>query len=98
MEFFCFVCFHYRSATVGSWQARYRYKKNLKKVPGRRQLSKQVAFTSLQPQPVSADVGEEPWYIAPLVQSFSKPPDTAVNKTDIALLCGVYLLLRDSGK
>nr|KAF6378009.1 exosome component 10 [Myotis myotis] len=34
-----------KSATVGSWQARYRYKKNLKKLPRRRQLSKQLPGT-----------------------------------------------------
>jgi len=46
-------CFYYRSATVGSWQAKYRCKKNLKKLPRRRQLSKQVAWRSL-PRKLSA--------------------------------------------
>lgn len=51
MECFCFVCFHCRSATVGSWQARYRHTKNLKKLPRRRQRSKQVALDFLRLSP-----------------------------------------------
>lgn len=54
-----FCLFHYRSATAGSWPARYRYKKNLKKLPGRRQLSKQVALTSLSSRPGEVCVREQ---------------------------------------